>query len=208
MKRKSIHHHHKQQEEKEITQPSKKQKLNNDDTNNANNSCMRQIEKLFKHKDDKKQCKQIYDNINNNKHLINDLDQPLINDIVLKISEMAIGIPSPCANKDCSEQIYFLAQELLQDMNDQFWKPVQCPNPDCGKLLYGRVCNVSKTSQQWHWCTTECEVGDFCDQCLIDACVFQHLKNCGQCKDCSNDVRICNECFDSNKTEWNCNDCK
>ena len=163
---------------------SRKNESQND--NNNNNNSYKIIEKMFKHEDDQAQCKKIFNIINNHPYT---QKLGLTENIIIIISQLSVGQLLHCANKKCGELLSFLEQELL-DTTPESEVPIQCPNPDCSKLLYGRACNISPNSKDAHWCTTECEVGDCCDGCLTSCCHYEHLKDCGKCNECDNVVMI------------------
>ena len=155
---------------------------------------------MFKHEDDRKQCIQIYNTINKDGQI---KKLGVSDNIISIISQLAVGVLLHCTDKNCDEFISFLQQEL-QDITPESHIPVQCCNPDCSKLLYARACNISPNSKDAHWCTTESDVGDYCDGCLTSCCVYQHLTDCGKCNECDNIVMICPECFDPHTKIWIC----
>ena len=174
-----------------------KTKQNNNDNNN---NSYKIIDKMFKHEDDQAQCKRIFNTINNHPYTEK---LGLTENIIIIISQLSVGELVHCVNKKCGELLCFLQQELSETC-DEYEVPVQCPNPDCLKLLYGRACHVSTNSKSWHWSTTECEVADYCAGCLTPVCMYQHLKDCGKCDECDNVVMICKECFDPYTKIWIC----
>ena len=180
---------------------NQKTKKNNNDNNTNDNNSYKIIEKMFKHEDDQAQCKQIFNTINNHRYT---QKLGLTENIIIIISQLSVGQLLHCANKKCGELLSFLQQELLDTAYDESEIPVQCPNPDCEKLLYGRACNISPNSKSSHWSTTECDVGDYCSGCLTAVCMYEHLTDCGKCNECDNVVMICQECFDPYTKIWIC----